>query len=99
MIGYVLSLFMLQLTLTYLMQVKRAKNARMIFALMVPITIGAFLIGGATYPSFIPLGGLDPYHVVSAFTSLGNLNSDLCSVLTPMILGGTFDISGRGFHV
>ena len=73
MIGYVISLFMLQLTLTYLMQMKKGRNARMIFALMVPITIAAFLMGAVTYPSMIPVGGLDVYHVVS--THILNSNS------------------------
>ena len=65
MIGYVISLFMLQLTLTYLMQMKKAMNARMIFALMVPITVGAFVMAGITNPSLISIGSLDTYDIVS----------------------------------
>ena len=77
MIGYVISLFMLQLTLTYLMQMKKGRNARMIFALMVPITIAAFLMGAVTYPSMIPVGGLDVYHVVSTHALISNMLSNL----------------------
>ena len=65
MIGYVLSLFVLQITLTYLMQMKKARNLRMIFALMVPITIFAFLMGGLTNSSIIPIDGIDTYNFVS----------------------------------
>lgn len=45
LIGYVLSLFVLQISLTYLMAAKSTRNARVIFSLMVPLTLGAFLLG------------------------------------------------------
>ena len=64
MMGYVLSLFMLQITLTYLMQMKKARNLRTIFALMVPITFGAFMLGGLTNPN-IKIDDFDPLNIVS----------------------------------
>ena len=45
LIGYVMSLFTLQLSLTYLMGARRTRNARITFSLMVPLTIGAFALG------------------------------------------------------
>ena len=45
LIGYAMSLFTLQLSLTYLMGAKSTRNARIIFSLMVPLTIGAFSMG------------------------------------------------------
>ena len=45
LIGYAMSLFTLQLSLTYLMGAKSTRNARIIFSLMVPLTIGAFSLG------------------------------------------------------
>ena len=65
LIGYVVSLFVLQITLTYLMQMKKAKNARMIFAFMVPITVGAFFMGAVTNPSLISLSQVDALEIVS----------------------------------
>ena len=65
LIGYVVSLFVLQITLTYLMQMKKAKNARMIFAFMVPITVGAFFMGAVTNPSLISLSQVDALDIVS----------------------------------
>ena len=47
------------------MQMKKARNARIIFAFMVPLTIGAFLIGGMTNPSIIDVGKPDTYDSVS----------------------------------
>ena len=44
LLGYVVSLFVLQLSLTYLMSVKSTKNARIIFSMMVPLTMAAFLV-------------------------------------------------------
>ena len=45
LIGYAMSLFTLQLSLTYLMGAKKTRNSRIIFSLMVPLTIGAFALG------------------------------------------------------
>ena len=45
LIGYAMSLFTLQLSLTYLMGAKRTRNSRIIFSIMVPLTIGAFALG------------------------------------------------------
>ena len=36
----------MQLSLTYLMAAKSTRNARVIFSMMVPLTLGAFLLGG-----------------------------------------------------
>ena len=69
MTGYVLSLFMLQITLTYLMQMKKARNLRTIFALMVPITFGAFMLGGLTNP-IIKINDNDPLNIVSTLTCI-----------------------------
>ena len=48
MFGYVVSLFVLQISLQYLMQMKKARHLRTIFAIMVPITGLAFVLGGVT---------------------------------------------------
>ena len=48
------------------MQMKKARNARMIFAFMVPLTIFAFWLGAVTNPSLIDLEKLDVYDSVSA---------------------------------
>ena len=77
MTGYVLSLFMLQITLTYLMQMKKARNLRTIFALMVPITFGAFMLGGLTNP-IIKIDDNDPLNIVSTHTSI-NLSRNILS--------------------
>ena len=45
LIGYAMSLFTLQLSLTYLMGAKSTRNARIIFSFMVPLTMGAFAMG------------------------------------------------------
>ena len=44
LIGYVVSLFTIQISLSYLMSAKHTKNARIIFSLMVPLTMAAFLL-------------------------------------------------------
>ena len=47
------------------MQMKKARNARIIFAFMVPLTIGAFWIAGLMNPDIIDVGKLDVYDSVS----------------------------------
>ena len=48
------------------MQMKKARNARMIFAFMVPLTLFAFWLGAMTNPSLIDLESMDVYDSVSA---------------------------------
>ena len=51
LLGYVFALFILQVTLTYLMQEKNTKNARLVFAFMVPLTALAFVIASFVEPT------------------------------------------------
>ena len=44
---------------------KKARNARMIFAFMVPLTLIAFWIAAATNPNLIKIEHLDVYDTVS----------------------------------
>ena len=57
------------------MQMKKARNARMIFAFMVPLTVFAFWLGAFTNPSLINLESLDVYDSVSESSDLV-LNDD-----------------------
>ena len=47
------------------MQMKKARNARIIFAFMVPLTIGAFWMAAWTNPDIIKLDNLGVYDSVS----------------------------------
>ena len=47
------------------MQMKKARNARMIFAFMVPLTLIAFWTAHATNPNLIKIDSLDIYDTVS----------------------------------
>lgn len=49
------------------MQMKKARNARMIFAFMVPLTVGAFWAAAMLNPTLIDLQQLDPFDSVSEF--------------------------------
>ena len=47
------------------MQMKKARNARIIFAFMVPLTVGAFWMGGVTNQGLIEIENLDAFDSVS----------------------------------
>ena len=47
------------------MQMKKARNARMIFAFMVPLTLVAFWLAALTNPNLIQIENLDVYDSVS----------------------------------
>ena len=68
LIGYVSSLFVLQLTLTTLFQAKRFKNSRLIFSVMVPMTTLAFVLASVSCTNgLIPLdAGIAPSDSSSA---------------------------------
>ena len=52
------------------MQMKKARNARMIFAFMVPLTLVAFWVAALTNPNLITLTNLDVYDSVSIISRL-----------------------------
>lgn len=58
------------------MQMKKARNARIIFAFMVPLTIGAFWMGAWTNPDIIALESLDVYDSVSDHDRSENFSND-----------------------
>jgi len=51
------------------MQMKKARNARMIFAFMVPLTLIAFWIAAATNPGLIKIENLDVYDTLALAVS------------------------------
>ena len=69
------------------MQMKKARNARMIFAFMVPLTVFAFWLAAVTNSNIIDLEKLDVYDSVSE-TSLSYLSDD-DNALSEASIGGS----------
>ena len=58
LLGYTFSLFVLQCSLTFLMEAKKTQYARKVFSFMIPLTLFAFVLASFADPS-IQLGAPD----------------------------------------